>query len=73
MSENALDALKEGRITSAGMDVYETEPLTNKDLYTLENFTGTAHIGGSSKGFKQDGRGCYWGLKRIILDKVDQE
>ena len=46
-SENALiAALKEGRIASAGMDVYETEPLTNKDLYTLENFTGTALIGG---------------------------
>ena len=75
VSENALiAALKEGRLASAGMDVYETEPLTNKDLYTLENFTGTAHIGGSSKeASNKMGEAAIRGLKRIILDKVDQE
>lgn len=69
-----IKALTEGAIASAGMDVYETEPLTNEDLYTLENFTGTAHIGGSSKeASNKMGEAAIRGLKRIILDKIDQE
>jgi phosphoglycerate dehydrogenase-like enzyme len=75
VSEKALiKALTERTIASAGMDVYECEPLTNENLYTLENFTGTAHIGGSSReASNKMGEAAIRGLKRIILDKVDQE
>lgn len=75
VEEKALiKALKNGKLRSAGMDVYEQEPLTNQKLYTLDNFVGTAHIGGSSKEASiKMGKAAIRGLKRIILDKLNQE
>jgi len=39
------DALKSGKLAYAGLDVYETEPLTNSPLFELDNVLLTPHIG----------------------------
>lgn len=69
-----IEALKSGKVLGAGIDVFEKEPLASEELYTLENFVGTAHIGGSSKeaSYKM-GMAAIRGLQRLILDKFDQE
>jgi phosphoglycerate dehydrogenase-like enzyme len=42
-------ALRSGRLAGAALDVFETEPLDDRDLYSLDNFLGTAHIAGNSE------------------------
>ena len=42
-----LDALREGRIAGAGLDVFETEPLpTDSALWSAPNLIVTPHVGG---------------------------
>lgn len=49
VDENALVwALKEGIIAGAGLDVYEEEPLINKELIGLENVVLLPHIGSAT-------------------------
>ncbi len=50
VDENALyDALVSGKVKAAGLDVFEEQP-PKKDnpLFTLDNFIGTLHVGGST-------------------------
>ena len=42
-------ALKNSVIAAAAIDVYDTEPPTNEELYEIENLICTPHIGGNSK------------------------
>jgi D-3-phosphoglycerate dehydrogenase len=49
VDEDALaDALREGRITAAGVDVYPHEPCIESPLFALPNVVLTPHTGGSS-------------------------
>jgi D-3-phosphoglycerate dehydrogenase len=49
VDENALySALKEGRIASAGIDVYAKEPCIDSPLFELENVVATPHLGAST-------------------------
>ena len=49
LDEAALfDALKEGRVAGAGLDVYATEPCTDSPLFTLDNVVATPHLGAST-------------------------
>jgi D-3-phosphoglycerate dehydrogenase len=43
------DALEEGTIAGAAFDVFAEEPTNNARLVALENFIGTAHVGGNSR------------------------
>jgi D-3-phosphoglycerate dehydrogenase len=45
-TEALVDALRDGKIAGAGIDVYEREPLTASPLFSLENTVLTPHIGG---------------------------
>lgn len=50
--EALIEALREGRIRGAGLDVFEEEPLpAASPFWGLENACITPHIGGTSPGF----------------------
>ena len=54
IDESALyDAVKNGRIAGAALDVFETEPPTNKMLLQLPNVICTPHIGAQTKEAQQ--------------------
>jgi len=49
VDEKALyDALVEGRVAGAALDVYGTEPCTDSPLFTLANTVVTPHLGAST-------------------------
>jgi D-3-phosphoglycerate dehydrogenase len=49
VDESALyDALVQGQIAAAGLDVYATEPCTDSPLFTLDNVVATPHLGAST-------------------------
>ena len=50
VDEAALyDALKNGQITAAGLDVFAVEPCTDSPLFELENVVATPHLGASTE------------------------
>jgi D-3-phosphoglycerate dehydrogenase len=50
VDEGALyEALKDGRIAGAALDVYEQEPPTDSPLLSLSNIVFTPHLGASTK------------------------
>ncbi|HUW87482.1 MAG TPA: phosphoglycerate dehydrogenase [Candidatus Paceibacterota bacterium] len=49
LDENALyDAINEGRVGGAGLDVFSTEPCTDSPLFTLDRVVATPHLGAST-------------------------
>lgn len=50
LDEAALyDAIVEGRVAGAGLDVYASEPCTDSPLFGLEQVTATPHLGASTE------------------------
>src|SRR5436305_9436561 len=50
LDEHALaQALKEGRIGGAGLDVYATEPCTDSPLFAFDHVVATPHLGASTE------------------------
>jgi D-3-phosphoglycerate dehydrogenase len=49
LDETALfDAITEGRVAGAGLDVFSTEPCTDSPLFTLDQVVATPHLGAST-------------------------
>jgi D-3-phosphoglycerate dehydrogenase len=49
LDESALfDAINEGRVSGAGLDVFSTEPCTDSPLFTLDRVVATPHLGAST-------------------------
>lgn len=49
LDEAALyDAIVEGRVAGAGLDVFSTEPCTDSPLFTLDQVVATPHLGAST-------------------------
>jgi len=50
VDEGALiDALREGEIAGAALDVYEREPAVTEELLALENVVLTPHLGSATR------------------------
>jgi len=50
IDEAALaEALADGRVAAAGIDVYATEPCTDSPLFNLDNVVVTPHLGASTR------------------------
>ena len=49
LDETALyEALKNGKVAGAGLDVFATEPCTDSPLFSLDNVVATPHLGAST-------------------------
>jgi len=49
LDENALhQAITEGRVAGAGLDVFSTEPCTDSPLFALDQVVATPHLGAST-------------------------
>jgi D-3-phosphoglycerate dehydrogenase len=48
-TEALVDALKSGKVASAGIDVFEVEPCTESPLHELDNVILTPHLGASTE------------------------
>src|SRR5581483_8863915 len=49
IDEQALaDAIAEGRVAGAGLDVYSKEPCTSSPLFNFDNVVATPHLGAST-------------------------
>lgn len=49
LDEAALyDAIKDGRVAGAGLDVFAVEPCTDSPLFTLDGVVATPHLGAST-------------------------
>ena len=67
IDEEALyNALKEGKIAGAALDVFEEEPPTNRDLINLPNIICTPHIGAQTKEAQEL-------AANVIAEKIIQE
>jgi glyoxylate reductase len=46
--QDLVEALRDGKLGGAGMDVYENEPIINPELVAMENVIMTPHIGSAT-------------------------
>lgn len=71
IDEQALaDALKDGTIAGAALDVYEFEPKVTKDLLHLDNVTLAPHLGNATVEARLEmGNACVDNLEDFIADR----
>lgn len=74
--EALVEALKNGKLLYAGIDVYEKEPAVNSTLFELENVITTPHIGGVTyNSFSEMMNGAMRNIDAFEngeLDKIEQ-
>ncbi|WMW46878.1 phosphoglycerate dehydrogenase [Bacillus paralicheniformis] len=75
VSECALyDALANGSIAGAALDVYQTEPLKQYPLFELDRFIAMPHIAGYTRDAVQNlGMICVKNIASVLIDKQKPE
>jgi glyoxylate reductase len=70
VDERALvEALREGRIAGAGLDVYEHEPVVPDELLELENVVLTPHVGSATVEAREAmGMLCVEALRAVLVE-----
>jgi glyoxylate reductase len=70
VDESALvDALREGRIAGAGLDVFEREPTVHPGLLELENVVLVPHLGSATRETREAmGMLCVAALRAVLLE-----
>jgi glyoxylate reductase len=70
VDERALaDALRDGVIAGAALDVYENEPEVMEDLLALENVVLTPHIASATRGTREAmGMLAVDALRAVLVD-----
>ncbi len=70
VDEKALvDALRDGTIAGAALDVYEREPEVEEGLLTLDNVVLTPHLGSATRETRVGmGMLCVEGLRAVLLE-----
>ena len=78
VDEDALyDALAQGRLAGAGLDVFETEPYApaspGKDLRALENTVLTSHIGSNTREANERmARACLDNIAKFFAGRTEE-
>jgi glyoxylate reductase len=64
-----VDALREGTIAGAALDVYEAEPHVREELKALENVVLTPHLGSATRAAREAmGMLCVDALRAVLLE-----
>lgn len=64
------EALKNNIIQGAGLDVFETEPVLDPELFKLENLVATAHMAGNSQeAVLAMGKAAIDGVREFLLNR----
>jgi glyoxylate reductase len=64
-----VEALRDGTIAGAALDVYETEPHVRDELRALENVVLTPHLGSATRSAREGmGRLCVEALRAVLLE-----
>jgi lactate dehydrogenase-like 2-hydroxyacid dehydrogenase len=67
--EALVDALREGRIAGAALDVFEREPEVHPGLLQLENVVLVPHLGSATRETREAmGMLCVEALRAVLLD-----
>ena len=71
VDEEALyEALKNGQVGAAALDVFENEPIKDFKLFSLPNVIGTPHVGAQTKeGQERAGIGIAEEVRKVLLGK----
>ena len=71
VDEEALyEALKNGQVGAAGLDVFESEPIKDFKLFSLPNVIGTPHVGAQTReGQERAGIGIAEEVRKALLGK----
>lgn len=68
--DSLIRALKEGWISSAGLDVFESEPLPpHSELWSMKNVIVTPHMAGSTPHYWERATSIFENLKRFAYNK----
>jgi glyoxylate reductase len=69
-----IDALRDGRLAGAALDVFEHEPEVSAELLSFENVVVTPHLGSATRATREAmGRSAVGALRSLLLDGLQPQ